>query len=167
MKNGVFSTFVHLIALSGEIGNLSLPLMWLYDVLRVKVVWNVKVICFTFTLTHWFYPKEQRFLFVFFQYPMCQILWQVLGPEVLSRVGLGLVLAVISPLLAYIVDIRHNSNYGAVYGMYAASYNLGLITGRASSICCTLLFLSFMILHIFIISHFCVCVCVWFIDLFV
>ena len=54
----------------------------------------------------------------------------VLGPEIAVRIGHGTVLCVISPLLGHIADIRHNSEYGAVYGLYTASYNLGLAIGK-------------------------------------
>ncbi|CAH1798159.1 unnamed protein product [Owenia fusiformis] len=62
-------------------------------------------------------------------YPFCTHIWMVVGTEGLARIGYGAVLAVLSPLLAYLVDLRHSSAYGAVYGLYAASYNLGLVAG--------------------------------------
>ena len=57
-------------------------------------------------------------------------MWAVLGPECVCRAGLGAVLASISPLLAFISDRRHGGDYGAIYGLYAASYNMGLVIGR-------------------------------------
>ncbi|CAH1798160.1 unnamed protein product [Owenia fusiformis] len=62
-------------------------------------------------------------------YPLCQNIWEVLGPEITVRIGHGTVLCVISPLLGHVADIRFDSNYGAVYGLYTASYNLGLSVG--------------------------------------
>lgn len=55
----------------------------------------------------------------------------VLGPETAVRIGHGTVLCVISPLLGHIVDLRHQSHYGTVYGLYTASYNLGLSVGKS------------------------------------
>ena len=71
-----------------------------------------------------------KIVFLKFQYPLCDMIWEVLGPEIVVRIGHGTILCVISPLLGYIADIRHNSNYGAVYGLYTASYNLGLSMGE-------------------------------------
>lgn len=63
------------------------------------------------------------------QYPFCHVLWQVILTEMVMRVGFGLTLCVISPLLANVADSRHQSAYGSVFGLYGASYNLGLAVG--------------------------------------
>ncbi|XP_013400509.1 aldehyde dehydrogenase, mitochondrial [Lingula anatina] len=62
-------------------------------------------------------------------YPFVSNVWEVLGPEIIVRIGQGTVLSVISPLLGHLADIRHHGNYGGVYGLYTTSYNLGLSIG--------------------------------------
>ena len=59
------------------------------------------------------------------------MIWEVLGPEVTVRLGHGTVLCVVSPLLAHVADVRHQSQYGLVYGLYSASYNMGLGVGTS------------------------------------
>ena len=68
-----------------------------------------------------------------FIYPACGTIWMLIGPEILTRAGCGMVICVISPLLSYLVDIRHDSNYGEVFGLYTASYNMALMVGAVLS----------------------------------
>lgn len=65
-------------------------------------------------------------------------MWAVLIPEGVARVGHGMLLACINPVLCHIADIRHNGHYGIVNGLYTATYNLGLFVGKSY----TLLFAS-------------------------
>ena len=64
-------------------------------------------------------------------YTYVPTLWFVILPECVSRIGLGLFTCVITPLLAKIVDVcfEDEANYGAIFGLYVASYNLGLAAG--------------------------------------
>ncbi|XP_074648399.1 synaptic vesicular amine transporter-like [Tubulanus polymorphus] len=62
-------------------------------------------------------------------YPMCTQIWHVIGPEISVRIGHGIIICVVSPMLCWLVDIRHNSEYGLIYGLYTASYNSGLMLG--------------------------------------
>ncbi|XP_067944986.1 synaptic vesicular amine transporter-like [Watersipora subatra] len=58
-------------------------------------------------------------------YPFATIVWEVLVPECISRIGHGMLVACANPMLTHLVDIRHNSHYGLVNGLYTATYNLG------------------------------------------
>ena len=79
-------------------------------------------------------------------FPACGTIWILIGPETLTRVGFGMVICVISPLLSELVDVRHESNYGEVFGLYTASYNMGLMVGSISS-GYMLNFISFSLLY--------------------
>lgn len=50
-------------------------------------------------------------------------------PDVVSRLGHGVLIACLNPVLNYIGDLRHNSRYGLINGLYTSSYNLGLFAG--------------------------------------
>ena len=65
-----------------------------------------------------------------FQYPFCQIVWEIIAPDAITRIGHGVLVAGLNPMLNHIVDIRHKSGYGIINGFYTASYNLGLGVGE-------------------------------------
>ena len=63
------------------------------------------------------------------QYPFCTVPWEVLIPECITRIGQGMLMACVNPLLCNIVDLRHNSHYGVTNGLFTATYNLALFAG--------------------------------------
>ena len=65
------------------------------------------------------------------QYPVCTSTWQVLAPELTGCIGHGILMACLNPMLCYIVDLRHSSQYGLINGFYTSSYNFALGVGES------------------------------------
>ena len=68
-------------------------------------------------------------LLIMLQYPFCTVPWEVLIPECITRIGQGMLMACVNPLLCNIVDLRYDSHYGVINGLFTATYNLALFAG--------------------------------------
>ena len=68
------------------------------------------------------------------QYPVCTSTWQVLAPELTGCIGHGILMACLNPMLCYIVDLRHSSQYGLINGFYTSSYNFALGVGELEDV---------------------------------
>jgi DHA1 family solute carrier family 18 vesicular amine transporter 1/2 len=64
-----------------------------------------------------------------FFYPLCRSIWEVIAVEFPLRIGNGIFLGIIYSLLGAIVDQRHNSNYGAIYGLHMSFFTIAVIIG--------------------------------------
>ncbi|XP_074651441.1 chromaffin granule amine transporter-like [Tubulanus polymorphus] len=63
-------------------------------------------------------------------YPECKMIWVVIAPECLFRLGAGIVICCVGTALSYITDIRHKPGiYGPTFGLLTASNDLGFVLG--------------------------------------
>ncbi|XP_064623809.1 synaptic vesicular amine transporter-like [Lineus longissimus] len=119
---------------------------WMMSRLHAEI-WQMGIILFisvvilltTQNITGYFAVTHGRWKFIFvsfilygvpmFFYPLCKTIWEVIAVEFPLRVGNGIFLGIIYALLGTIVDQRHNSNYGVIYGLHMSFFTLAVIIG--------------------------------------
>ncbi|XP_013415426.1 synaptic vesicular amine transporter [Lingula anatina] len=96
-------------------------------------------------------------------YPFSSSVWEDIGPQGLIYIGYGFANTVIAPIMGDLVEIRHRSEYGQVYGLTSGFYSLGFITGTVGAgVLVSLTSFDWVCLGIAIITVLYCCTCVFF-----